>query len=159
MTNRDVGTMTGLLNRALAGDTEGEQFVTLAFARIEPETRALVYASAGHPPGYVLDGAGAVKAKLPSTGPPLGVFPEAEVAVAPPLALAPGDVVLLLTDGVAEAGHAGGAAFSTPRALDLVRSHRDQPARGIVERLYAAVREYCPDGAHADDVTALVVKV
>jgi serine phosphatase RsbU (regulator of sigma subunit) len=63
-----------------------------------------------------------------------------------------------LTDGVAEAGSRAGAAFRAERAVELVRACRDEPARGIVERLHAAVREHCRDGAQADDVTAVVIK-
>src|SRR5207302_2297405 len=56
----DVSEMLRLTNRALVEDTE-DQFITLALARLDPVSRSFVYASAGHPTGYVLDRHGAIK--------------------------------------------------------------------------------------------------
>ena len=49
--------------RALSTDLE-EHFVTLILARLEPATRRLTYTNAGHPPGYVMDANGNVRAEL-----------------------------------------------------------------------------------------------
>jgi serine phosphatase RsbU (regulator of sigma subunit) len=155
-TRTDVGEIVGLLNQALAGDTD--RFVTLLIAELDPVNRSLVYSGAGHLPGYVLDADGAVKGRLLSTGLPLAVMTDGEYTTeaAPPLR--PGELALLLTDGLVEAHSPGGDPFGTDRVLDLVKQHRRRPAREIVNALYEAVRAYCGPGSQPDDMTAIVIK-
>src|SRR6266850_2320581 len=64
LTRSDVGEILGLLNCALADDAPEGYFATLLLARLDPTTRSLVYASAGHMPGYILAPSGEVKAVL-----------------------------------------------------------------------------------------------
>lgn len=146
-------------NATLAVETGDDRFVTLLLARVDPQARTLVYASAGHPTGLLLDAFGEVKARLPSTGLPLGIVPEAAFPAIGPLQLDPGDMVLLLTDGILEAGALQGSAFGVQRALEVVRRHRDQPARRIVEALGDAVRRFPAGGKPIDDATCVVIKV
>src|SRR5205807_4434398 len=54
LTREDVGEIVELLNRALADDAPEGHFATLLLARLEPTSRSVVYASAGHMPGYIL---------------------------------------------------------------------------------------------------------
>jgi sigma-B regulation protein RsbU (phosphoserine phosphatase) len=75
------------------------------------------------------------------------------------LSLHAGDLVLLPTDGVTDALSAAGEAFGIDRMLDVVRTHRQQPARQIVDTLYQAVRAHCHPGQPHDDITALILKV
>jgi serine phosphatase RsbU (regulator of sigma subunit) len=156
LTRSDVGEVVRLLNRALAGDTD--RFVTLLIAKIDPQTRGLSYAGAGHLPGYVFDTDGEVKARLESTGLPLAVIPDAHYTTeaAPPLQ--PGEVALLLTDGIVEAHGPEGELFGLDRVLRLVKAHRHRPAREILTALYDEVREFCGRGAQLDDMTAIVLK-
>ena len=154
----EVGDILALANRALNSDTGDEAFVTLVLARLDLASRTLVYASAGHPPGYVLNSEGDVKNELCSTGLPLGVDETTTFAAGGPIALQSGDLVLLLTDGVLEAAGADKALFGAKRALEVVRQNRARPARQIIEALYIAIREFQPM-TRDDDVTAVVVKV
>src|SRR5207253_2834244 len=79
MTSNDVADIVGLLNRALASDTEDDRFATLLLGRLEPQSRSFVYVSAGHATGYVLNPDGTVKTPLISTCVPLAIMPDAEV--------------------------------------------------------------------------------
>jgi serine phosphatase RsbU (regulator of sigma subunit) len=159
LTHSDVGDIVALANRALAADTAGDPYVTLLLARLDPRTGSFVYASAGHTTCYVLNRSGAVKTLLQSTCLPLGIEPDGTFAAAPALRLEQGDIVLLLTDGVLEAGETSAALFGVERALGVVRVNRGRSARAIVEALYAAVRDFCPGADQYDDITALVIKV
>ncbi len=103
LTNTRVGDILTLANRALAADVDEGRFVTLIMARLDPATRTLVYANAGHPPGYVLRQDGSIRSILSSTGVPLGIIDDADFPEAAAVALEPGDLVLLLTDGIIEA--------------------------------------------------------
>src|SRR5207249_10639154 len=110
-----------------------------------------------HLPGYVLDAAGEVKTRLVSTGLPLAVEPDAEYATETVPALQPGELVLLLTDGIAEAHGADENVFSAFRVLELVKANRDRPAREILNVLYGAVRDFCGALVQFDDMTAIII--
>lgn len=154
----DISRILRLTNRHLAaGGTD--LFVTLFLAQIDLATRTLVYASAGHSPGFVLDRHGAVKATLNSTDLPLGVKPSVDFPVGTSVALAPGDLVLLLTDGVLDTHSPEGVWFRATGALEVVRAHRTESARAITEALYDAVLDFARGTALADDVTVVVIKI
>lgn len=72
------------------------------------------------------------------------------------LLLEPGDVVLLYTDGVTEARASGGEQFGLERVTALLRNSSDLPAKAIVDRIYAAVRDHARE--LDDDVTLLAFR-
>jgi len=154
----DAGEILTHTNEILAEDVGSERYVTLFLARLNPRTRSLSYASAGHPPGYLFDADGNVKATLKRTEVPLGVQPHTHYVSSPDMPLAAGDLLLLTTDGIEEALTPDNALFGAERALDVVRANRHKSAREIVEALYQAVRGFSSN-PQFDDVTAIVVKV
>jgi serine phosphatase RsbU (regulator of sigma subunit) len=148
------------MNRRLIKDGAlGDSFVTLLLARLQPQRRSLAYASAGHATGYILDRSGHVRARLRSTGLPLGVDATLDISAGPTTILQPGEIVVLLTDGVVEAESPAATAFGTERMLEVVRSHRSSRARTIVDALYQAVHRFAQVGCQRDDITAVIIKV
>jgi PAS domain S-box-containing protein len=155
----DVSAILAQVNRLLVRDIEDDYFITMLLARLAPDRRSLVYASAGHATGYLFDSEGALKCALPSTSIPLGIDPDAPFPASETVPLAPGDLVLFLTDGVTEARDPEGTAFGTKRVLDLMRVYRASTARQIVDNLYHAVRAFARNEPQVDDITATVLKV
>jgi serine phosphatase RsbU (regulator of sigma subunit)/DNA-binding NarL/FixJ family response regulator len=153
----NIGKVLSRVNRHVAEDI-GDDFVTLVFARLDPRTRSLVYSSAGHWPGYVLDSRGEVKKLLHSTGIPLGLDPMATFPDGAALTLEPGDLVLLLTDGIVEAFASDGPLFGMERALECVRVHRGATSSEIVAALFDEVRAFSHH-LQSDDMTAVVIQV
>ena len=154
-----LGEILGIANSILAEQTEADRFVTLLFGCLDVRSRSFVYANAGHATGYVLDISGRVKARLESTALPLAILPDAEFPTADPIALEPGDIVLLLTDGIPEARSSEDVPFGDQRALEIVRENRDRTAREITESLYRAVRDFSGGKKPIDDVTTVVIKM
>ncbi len=155
----DVGEILTRANRVLAEDVGYERYVTLLLARIDAASRQLTFASAGHPPGYVLTPCGEVRLQLKRTGIPLSIKVDTQYVSAPPVTLAPGELVLLLTDGIEEAMSPANEFFGIERTLAVVQAHRDRPAREIVEAIYCAVRDFSQGTPQQDDLTAIVIKV
>jgi PAS domain S-box-containing protein len=158
-TQSDVSAIVSLVNRVLVPDVEGDRFITLLLAKLNPHDRSLVYASAGHPAGYVLTSGGTVKKSLPATGIPLGILAETDFPSSEPIPLLPGDIVLLITDGIVEARSPDGVVFGLQRALDIVRVYRADSARQIVHHLYDSVCAFSYQLPQYDDITATVIKV
>jgi serine phosphatase RsbU (regulator of sigma subunit) len=142
----------------LLEETEDDLFVTALLGRLDPQTRSFVYASAGHPPAYLLDKSGDVKACLQSTAPPLAVVGDIEFPTETYCILEPGDMLLLTTDGIGEAMSARGEYFGTDRMLEFLRSHRSLAAREAIAGLYDEVRQFVQPAKAADDITAVLVK-
>jgi len=142
LAHQEVSDILTLANKVLVEDTQQESFVTLVLARLDPHTRSFVYASAGHPPAYVLSAKGEVKATLESTGIPLGIDPDSVYPSPGSISLDPGDIVVFLTDGIIEARDPDNTPFQVSRVLDLVRHYRADSALQIVDNLYHAVRAF-----------------
>jgi sigma-B regulation protein RsbU (phosphoserine phosphatase) len=157
LTCADVGTLLTRSNQRLAGDLVGDHFVTLFLLRLDPGTRSLLYASAGHCPGYVLDRRGRTKAVLASTGCPLGIDLANEFPAGAPTTLEPGDLVLLFTDGIVEAMPPDGKQFGVERTLDIVRAHQQEAPEAILDALFLAVGDFSGHQLH-DDITAVILK-
>ena len=155
----DPGEILTRANSILAEDVGSERFITLFLGCVEPVTRGFIYASAGHPPGYVLDAQGQIKAALKRTGIPLGMRPDFEFATAQQVVLASGDIVLLLTDGIEEATAPDESLFGIDRIIETVRANRSEPAQKIVQALYEEVRAFANHAPQIDDITAIVIKV
>ena len=147
------------VNSLLAEDVEGDRFITLALVGIDPATRAMSYASAGHATGYLFGADGQVKHELASTGVPLGINPGEAYESHAVGRLEEGDLVVLLTDGVAEARDPEWHSFTAGRVVELVRAYRKAPAREIAVNLYHAVRAFSQNLPQLDDITSAVVKV
>ena len=145
-------------NRVLHADTEAHRFATLLLAVLHVPSRTLAHSSAGHTPGYLLDGRGAVRRELFATGLPLGLFPDSVYETRTALRVEPGDTLVLLTDGVTDSGTPEEELFGAGRALDVVRSSLGARSSEIVDRLYRAVRGFENGGPQRDDVTVVVAR-
>ena len=152
----DVGEILTRANQMLSADTHDFHFVTLALARLDPARREIVYGSAGQR-SYLLHDDRSVTV-LDSTSLPLGVDAETCVPAAPPLALQPGDVLLLLTDGVVEAESASRQRFGVGRTLEAIQACRDQPAELMIAALRRELDAFCANQPIQDDVTIVIVK-
>ena len=142
----------------LGEDVGKERFVTMLLAKIDPQSRTLVHASAGHTPAFVLDSAGNIKHELKRTGMPLGVMPDAEYNLSRSMALAKGDVVLLLTDGLEETTSPEGELFGSRRLIEAVNDLRDVDAAEIVNTLFDALAGFSGNAEQVDDLTMIVAK-
>lgn len=155
----DVGAVLERTNRLFAEDVTDGNNCTLLLARLDLADRTLRHASAGHPPGLVFAPNGEVKAQLLSTGLPLGIVAETDYPADEPVTLAPGDVVLLVTDGFKETRSPGGEWFGEERLVQAARDHLGDGARAVVEAVIQAANTFRGGRAQADDVTALAVRV
>jgi sigma-B regulation protein RsbU (phosphoserine phosphatase) len=157
--SRDAAEILTLMNNALASDLKQDHYATLIFCRLDPNARTLVYASAGHTPGFILDANGSVKRTLDSIDIPLGFLPGHLFGCSKPIPLQPGDILALLTDGITDAERPDQNYFGLERSLDYIRDHREESAQNIVTGLYRAIREFSDGLPQTDDITAVICKI
>jgi sigma-B regulation protein RsbU (phosphoserine phosphatase) len=145
-------------NRRILTDTGADQFVSVFYAVIEPASGKMVYCNAGHPSPYVVRGEmGGAVTPLTRTGMILGVLEE-ETWLQGSLQLAPGDALVLYTDGLTEAQDVQGSFFGQERLLALLRAHRGHSAEEIRGALLRSLDDFTGDAVQGDDL-ALVVAV
>jgi sigma-B regulation protein RsbU (phosphoserine phosphatase) len=150
--------LTGLVarvNRHLARFSATRKFVTLFFAVYDPADGTLRYVNAGHNPGIVLRPGGVEL--LPSGGVPIGMF-ESAPQVESRVALSPGDLVVLYSDGITEAADAKDEEFGMERLIALLEAGRDLPPSALKDRIFAAVESFTRGVAQYDDQTVLVAR-
>jgi phosphoserine phosphatase RsbU/P len=153
---QDVSDLLTRLNAFLEADCGDEHFVTLFLARVDPQGRTAAYASAGHQ-SYLLRADGRVETLI-ATGIPLGIMP-GPIRGAPELALQPGDVLLMVTDGIEETVSPEGFELGRGRMLEVAEANRHRPASEIVSALFSAASDFAAGGVQQDDITAVVAKV
>jgi PAS domain S-box-containing protein len=154
----DAGEILSLVNNLLVSDLERYQYATLAFCCLNPVDRSIVYASAGHIPGYILGTEGEIIKTLESIDVPLGLFADRTFSCGEPVILEPGQILALLTDGIIEAERPDQSPFGINRALEFIHEHRQESAKQIVEGLYQAVRNFADGLSQMDDITAIICK-
>jgi sigma-B regulation protein RsbU (phosphoserine phosphatase) len=143
------------LNRFLFESTQLNRYATLFYAELDPRRRRLGYANAGHVPPYRLSRDSVER--LYAGGPGLGML-EGMRFEAGETALAPGDVLAVVTDGVTEALSPDEREFGDARVVETLRGARKQPAAAILDTLVAAVQAWTAGRGYSDDLTALVLK-
>ena len=154
----DLSAIMSRVNEILVQDLTGGRFVTAFFGVLDPRKHVIEYVSAGHGPLLYL-GAGADRGEeLQASTLPLAVVPDFDAKPGAPLRMTPGDVLVLATDGFFEWVNENDEQFGIGRILELVRAHRAESARCIIEKLYEAVVRFSGGTAQADDLTAIIVK-
>ncbi len=155
-THDDLDEILTLANQAIDEDTDDGQFVTLFLVAIDPPSKSFRYAAAGHI-GYLFDDQDEVGI-LDSTSLPLGVTDVFEVARSKPVKLPPGALLLMITDGFAEAQSPGGDLYGEARVLNVVADHRHRSAQEIVSALFDDVAKFCQPESPKDDLTVVIIK-
>jgi PAS domain S-box-containing protein len=138
---------------------ETDHFITLLLVKLDPATGSLVYVNAGHPAGYVLNCSRRAKTRLESTAVPLGIVADPPFPCGPPLRLEPGDLVVLVTDGMLESQDSSGSFFGPERVEDVIRQSCHLPACQIIAALYRATRDFSGRDNPLDDIAVLVLKM
>ena len=70
----------------------------------------------------------------------------------------PGELVILLTNGIRQARSEAKALFGDERTFQVIHDHFQESARSILASLQKAVREHCRPRQPADDFTAIIIK-
>jgi sigma-B regulation protein RsbU (phosphoserine phosphatase) len=157
------------VNRRILMDTRADLFVTVFYGILDPGTGTLTYCNAGHNPPYLLtDRDGDTVQTMRRTGMALGVI-EDTIWEQKAVQIAPGDVLVLYTDGVTDAQNAQGAFFGEQRLLETVRAcvpvqanpnpptGQEVSAQSVQEALMTEIHQFVGDAPQFDDITLMIV--
>lgn len=145
------------LNAQMRALTEPERFATFFWAVFDDPSRSLTCVNAGHNPPMLLRATGALE-RLSAGGPPLGVF-ENSAYRQESVALAPGDLLAIFTDGITEAPDGADREFGDPRLEAVLRENRDRPLDQLCRAILRAVDDFQAGTPQQDDMTLVVARV
>jgi sigma-B regulation protein RsbU (phosphoserine phosphatase) len=131
-----------------------ERYATVFLSSLDPEGN-FEYVNAGHVPPLVRTSTGQVY-PLTSESFPLGMFDFAEFHCSK-VKLAPGDTVLIYTDGFTEAANPEGEFFGEPRLRELLKQERGGNLDELLAKIQAEVREFTRGASQSDDMTLLAI--
>jgi len=153
----DPADMLNALLTTLREELEStEMFISVFYAVLDPKRRTMRYANAGHPHAFVIGASGDIE-RLAALDPPLGM--SANHPSARERSWTPGsDVLLLFTDGIADARNRLDVRMGEKKVLEVVRAARHEHPDRIVDRVFGALRSHAGDAIRRDDLTLLIAR-
>jgi phosphoserine phosphatase RsbU/P len=151
-----VSAVATQLNRVVLESRDASRFVTTVCGILDQESGRFTYVNCGHNPPLLLRASGGADT-LRTGGPALGLFPD-EGFEAGSACLAPGDSLVLYTDGVVEPADDSDAEFGIERLAAAVRGSHGQRAEDALRSVIDATRAFSGRDEYDDDFTLVVVK-
>jgi len=154
----DIPRLLRSVNRLFYKNTESNHYATTFFAVYDDETRRLRYVNCGHNPPVLLRANGQVE-RFNATATVLGLFEEWDCNVVE-CDLAMGDVLVIYTDGISEAGESDDGEseeFGEDRLMAAIRQHQQSSAGEVLDGVLSAVQQFSPE-QQADDMTLVVAR-
>jgi phosphoserine phosphatase RsbU/P len=129
----------------------------LILAEIDVKERRLHFINCGHNPALLLRSRTGRLSLLHASCPPIGLFKSASCQL-DSVELESGDLLVLYTDGVTEAGHTSGEEFGMERLSDVVRRGSLCTAEQLMRDIFESSAGFSGENGFHDDVTILVAR-
>lgn len=154
----DLETAFLQLNNALAEMLADDRFITAFIGLLDVGTHRMHFHSAGQAPILHFQAARGACARHLPTSFPLAAMPLSRLRATAILDLMPGDILVLLSDGIYEYADAGGELFGEGRVEAVLHEHRHSPMAELSRQLFSAVEAFAQGAAQDDDMTVVLVR-
>jgi sigma-B regulation protein RsbU (phosphoserine phosphatase) len=155
----DVGHWLTKVNAVLEHFPPRNTLMTMLLVELHPAAKTFRYTSAAHPFGYVFDAAGELKQRLQiGNDVPLGIVANHVYQTSETIQLESGETILMVSDGVLEAGVSRHQQFGEQRLLATVAKHYQAPVREIIQAVMMAGAEFRQGHPAEDDATVVVIR-
>jgi len=145
------------MNRYACQNSQGGlRFTTAFLAEYDPVKRTVYYINAGHNNPILRRANGQIE-RLDAGGLPYGIMPEVKYDSAT-VTLAPGDWLIIFTDGVVEAENMRQEEFGEIRLLASIEAGKSETPAGLLKRIMADLDLFVGATPQHDDVTCLLLK-
>jgi len=151
---REPAELMARLNKALLRRAIDARFATMCYG-VATASGEFSYCNAGQEPPLVIAKNGI--SWLETGGPVLGLLPMARYEYET-VTLAPGDLVVVCSDGVTEARNVANDEFGRDRMLSAVKSMHGAKPDAVLDALLSAVNQFARGAPQADDITVLVFR-
>jgi hypothetical protein len=145
------------MNRYACSNSQGGlRFTTAFLAEYDATHRTVHYINAGHNNPILRRASGQIE-RLDVGGLPFGIMPEAKYEAAT-ITLAPGDWLVIFTDGLVEAVNARDEEYGEFRLLSAIDASKFQPPSELLKRLMFDLDVFVGNTPQHDDVTCMLLK-
>ena len=145
------------VNKGLARDNAGQLFVTAFAGILDLRSGEVEYSDGGHEPPFIIRADGHIERLEKEGGMALGMFDEAPYSSAR-FTLAPGEALILFTDGITEAENTDKTMYTARRIEEALGNFGGRSsARAIADGLVGDVRGFVGGAPQFDDIAVLVV--
>ena len=144
------------VNSLLQEDNDAAMFVTVFYAEYNPANGLLSYANGGHNPPIVVHADGSSTILPRTNGIALGILPDLQYEQNA-VTLAPGDALVLYTDGITEAVNAQDEEFEMRRLLTVLSEASSSDVRKMNEAVFQAVQTFAGEIPQFDDMTCMTL--
>jgi sigma-B regulation protein RsbU (phosphoserine phosphatase) len=155
--SKPVDQIMTAVNKFITQSNRPDRFATCFYGELDERTMELHYCNAGHNYPLVVRGNGEIH-PLDIGGLLLGAFPNATYKCGR-VNLAPGDMLLLYTDGLTESMDSAEIEYGEARLIDHASRFRRQPVDAVCAKLIHSVKQFAAGPNEVDDMTFVVVKV
>lgn len=154
----DLGQAYRHVNNQLEEDLPDDRFVTAFMGFLDPEEHVIRYHSGGQGPILHFRAAEQRCDWYRPTTFPVGILQIDDPGEPRMLSMAPGDLLVLLSDGIYEFENRQGAQFGEERVARLLEYHHRLPAAELARQILSATFEYGQGTSQEDDITLVLVR-
>ena len=154
----DLETAFMQVNNQLADILPDDRFITAFVGLLDPSTHQMRFHSGGQGPILHFQAASGTCASHRPTSFPLGAMRLSSLPAAKTLDMQPGDILLLVSDGIYEYRSAHNEDFGQERVEAIIRDHHRKPAAELASVLLESVRRFAEGARQEDDMTVVLVK-
>ena len=143
------------LNSVICKASTDDKFITVFFGLLDPSAGKLESLNAGHNPVYLLRKDGVVQ-EITSGGIALGMLEMEFPFTTDEVVIAPGDRLLLYSDGLTEAMNPQEELYDNVRPVkQFIADHAGLAASEFIHEMISDVRQFVGAAPQADDITVL----
>ncbi|MEX2214054.1 MAG: GAF domain-containing SpoIIE family protein phosphatase [Phycisphaeraceae bacterium] len=146
------------INGQLSQDLSSDRFVTAFLGVLDPLKHEVAYVSGGQAPLLHYRAAESQCDWLDATTLPMGVMEDPPMDSVQPISMAPGDMLVLLTDGIYEYQNPAGTQFGKDRVGEAVCRHCGKSPQHVMNALLADLHDFAAGAEQMDDITGLIIK-
>ncbi|MHC4725741.1 MAG: PP2C family protein-serine/threonine phosphatase [Planctomycetota bacterium] len=151
----ELSTVVEHVNQHLCQNLSDDMFVTLFLGLFNPSTNTLSYVNAGHISPLIKPPSQHAQQLGKAANLPLGIFKEAfEMQVE---TISPDTSLLVVTDGITEAGSPGGELFEMEGLEKLMTESESHSAQELVQTVIRGVTDFRKTLPQQDDITVLAL--
>jgi serine phosphatase RsbU (regulator of sigma subunit) len=158
--SENIGKMMADVNRKLAQDVrDSGRFMTLFYSEIDRDNHIIRWVNAGHDPAIIYDPDKNTFSELDGGNHlALGVMEDAKYTELQ-RNIAPGQIIVMATDGIWEARGPDDEMFGKDRLYKIIRQNASASANEIQHAIFEALQRFRKDAKLEDDMTLVVVKI
>lgn len=154
--SRSLEELSNSLNHLISSDISEDRFVTAVIGIFDPKSQTFEYVNAGHDPIiHISDGKSYF---LESNGIPFGIADAPRMYKTEKISVKPGDMLVVYTDGIAEARNLNKEEYGLDRLIEFVKNFSDLSPHDMLEMLIENVANFSHGTEQHDDITALIAK-